>query len=118
MQYPDMNFEHLKVQYMVCHPSRFIRKDAYDKWGLYDVELRYKMDIDLIVRFYKKGVNFKKIDKTLARFRLGGATSSKFSKKIPDIRKFIFSNGWSKFDYIYILCMSYLRYLTKKIIGR
>lgn len=118
MQYPDIRFNTLKIQYNVCHPSRFIRKDAYDKWGLYNIELKYKMDIDLLVRFYKNGAKFKHINKTLARFRLGGATSSKFSKKIPDIHTFVIDNGWSNFAYYYVLTFSYLKDLIKRIIRR
>ena len=118
LQYPDLVFNSLKAQYGVCHPSRFIRRDAYKKWGTYNVNLRFKMDIDLLVRFYRNGAQFKHINKTLARFRLGGATSSKFSKKIPDIKLFVLGNGWTKLDYYYVLVISFIRDLIKKIIGR
>lgn len=118
IQYPELEFDHLKIQYGVCHPSRFIRKDAYERWGNYNINLKYKMDIDLLVRFYRNGAMFVHIDKTLARFRLGGTTSDNFSKKIPDIRAFVLANGWNKWDYYYVLILSYLKYVIKKILRR
>ena len=45
--YPDVTFDTLKLQYNVAHPARFIRKDAYERYGLYREDLRYMMDIEL-----------------------------------------------------------------------
>ena len=56
--YPDVTFDTLKLQYNVAHPARFVRKDAYQRYGLYRVDLRYMMDIELLVRFYKQGARF------------------------------------------------------------
>ena len=56
--YPDVTFDKLKLQYNVAHPARFIRKDAYERYGLYQEDLRYMMDIELLCRFYKQGARF------------------------------------------------------------
>ena len=68
----------------VNHPSTFITKRAYDKVGLYNTEYRYAMDVDILYRLYNEGLNFKRIDKDLAKFRLGGETSTLWTKKVKE----------------------------------
>lgn len=115
---PDLEFNRLKLQYNVAHPARFIRKSAYDKWGVYALDLRYKMDIDLIVRFAKAGAKFVHIDKPLARFRKGGTTSQSVWKKRNDFYLFVTRNGWSEWSFRYIWCLAVLKYYFKKIFGK
>ena len=68
--YPDVTFDTLKLQYNVAHPARFVRKDAYQRYGLYRLDLRYMMDIELLVRFYKQGARFLLVERPLAKFRI------------------------------------------------
>ena len=96
---PEMSFNKLKVQYGVAHPSRFIRKDAYQRFGLYVERLRYSMDAELLCRFYKKGAVFTHIDKDLTKFRMGGATSNSIYKKKEDFRYFVKTFGGTNWDF-------------------
>ena len=32
--YPEVTFDRLRLQYNVAHPARFVRKDAYQRYGL------------------------------------------------------------------------------------
>lgn len=81
----------------VNHPSTFITKRAYDKVGLYNVEYRYAMDVDMLYRLYNAGLKFKKIDKDLTRFRLGGETSTLWTKKINERYLIRRRNGASRY---------------------
>ena len=92
---PTMHFDIRRNLLSVCHPSTFISKKAYEKWGLYDVDMRYMMDADLLFRFYREGAKFKHVDQNLAVFRLGGVTSDDWKKKIPEYRKVLKVNGAS-----------------------
>lgn len=80
----------------VNHPSTFITKRAYDKVGLYNTEYRYAMDVDILYRLYNEGLNFKRIDKDLAKFRLGGETSTLWTKKVKERYLIRRRNGASK----------------------
>lgn len=113
---PDIMFDRLKLQYKVAHPGRFIRKSAYMKWGLYSVDLRYKMDIDLLVRFYKNGAKFYHVDAPVARFRRGGVTSNSIFNKKNDYYLFVTRNGWSEFQFKIIWVQAILKALVKRII--
>lgn len=79
----------------INHPSTFIRKTAYEKWGVYDESLKYTMDADLLFRFYKGGAKMKYIDKELAVFRIGGLTSDSYKKKTKEIYRLVRHNGGS-----------------------
>lgn len=80
----------------VCHPSTFITKAAYDKYGGYKVDFKYMMDEDLLARLYMNGVPFKYIHMALAKFRLGGATSNPYKKKLKELERLYVENGCSK----------------------
>lgn len=65
--------------FCIVHPATFVAKRAYDKYGLFDKNLRCCMDYDLLLRFYKEGASFKYIDETLSVYRMGG-TNQKLRK--------------------------------------
>lgn len=108
--YPDLSFDTLRLQYGVAHPARFIRRDAYERYGLFVEQLRYMMDIELLVRFYKQGAKFSFIDKPLAQFRLGGTTGDSIYKKKEDYRYFVQSYGGSVWDFRRIWLQAVVKY--------
>ncbi len=56
----------------VFHPTVFIKKEAYEKVGLFDTQYRSAADYDLILRLMKSDLPSKYIDKVIANFREGG----------------------------------------------
>ncbi len=108
--YPDVTFDTLKLQYNVAHPARFIRRDAYQRYGLYREDLRYMMDIELLCRFYKQGARFLLVEEPLAKFRLGGTTNDSIYKKKEDYRQFVRSYGGSSFDFHRIWLQAIVKY--------
>ena len=108
--YPDVTFDTLKLQYNVAHPARFIRKDAYERYGLYREDLRYMMDIELLCRFYKQGARFLLIDSPLAKFRIGGTTNDSIYKKKEDYRTFVQSFGGTSWDFRWIWLQAVIKY--------
>lgn len=108
--YPDVAFDTLRLQYNVAHPARFIRKDAYERYGLYREDLRYMMDIELLCRFYKQGASFLLVDSPLAKFRIGGTTNDSIYKKKEDYRAFVQSFGGSSWDFRRIWMQAVIKY--------
>lgn len=108
--YPDVTFDKLKLQYNVAHPARFIRKDAYERYGLYQEDLRYMMDIELLCRFYKQGARFLLIESPLAKFRIGGTTNDPIYKKKEDYRAFVQSFGGTAWDFRRIWLLAVIKY--------
>lgn len=107
---PEIRFDKLKLQYGTAHPARFIRKDAYQKYGLYGLDFRYNMDVDLLCRFYKNGAKFVHIDKDLAKFRMGGTTADGIYKKKGDYRQFVKNYGGTEWDFRKIWVKAIIKY--------
>lgn len=59
-------------QMAVPHPSVFIKRDIYVKYGFFDTTYKIVADYELILRLYSKGVKFGYINDVLAYFRKGG----------------------------------------------
>lgn len=75
------------------HQGRFITKSLYDRIGLYDENLRYPMDLDLLIRATRMGAKFQYVDTDVAYFSLGGATADSIFKKRKDYIYMIRKNG-------------------------
>ncbi len=58
----------------VPHPSVFIKKVIYDRYGLFDLKYKLSADYELILRLYSSGVRFGYIDEIMVFFRAGGAS--------------------------------------------
>lgn len=69
----------------VAHPSMFIKKEVYDRHGMYDMDLKIAMDYDMLVRMRDEKNVF--IDKALVYFAPGGASNVHFEKGLDEVRK-------------------------------
>ena len=92
---PSKDFHCIYQPHNVAHPGRFIKKEAYSKFGLYNEDMHYLMDHDLLVRFYRNGAVFKNIDHDGALFRIGGATNDSIKKMKNDYKLYTINNGGS-----------------------
>lgn len=68
--------ENLAMRFTLNHPSCFIRKSAYQKTGLYNLNYQIAADYELIMRLYYSGYKFHYIDIPLASYSLNGMSSS------------------------------------------
>lgn len=61
---------------MITHPSCFITKKIYDKFGNYSLRYKYSADYEFMLRIYRnKNVYFHNIYKIITNFSVGGASS-------------------------------------------
>jgi len=71
----------------VAHPTFYVRKKIYDKYGLFDLTYKLSADFEIIIRFmevYK--INIFYLNRFLVKMRLGGETSK-------NINNFILQNA-------------------------
>ena len=64
----------------ISHPTTFIPSRIYLEYGYFNTDYRIAADYDLLLRFFKKGVRFKRIERVLANFSSGGVSESKNTK--------------------------------------
>ncbi len=64
----------LHLEMTINHPTVFVKKELYTKYGLFDLSYKYAMDYELILRFLKHNCNFVNTHTVLANMRYGGAS--------------------------------------------
>jgi glycosyltransferase involved in cell wall biosynthesis len=59
----------------LAHPTAFVKKDIYMKYGVYNESYSIVADYELFLRFKNKNVQFILIESVLANFRIGGIST-------------------------------------------
>lgn len=93
----------------LIHPATFVKKDAYSKYGVFRIDLKYTMDQELIYRFYDMGASFHYIDQELSVFRAGGVSDTHARKVYQESRGIAESFGANRFKARVITDCLYLR---------
>ena len=78
-KYSSSNFrlKDFEFGHMPPHPSFYVRKDAFQKYGYYNTTFKISSDYDLLLRFlYKHKLKSKYLDFILVKMRDGGISSS------------------------------------------
>ena len=66
------NFPSTIDQESLAHPSTFISKETYEKYGNYEKGYKSAADYELFVRLLRSGCSFKYVNLTIANFSRGG----------------------------------------------
>ena len=71
----EFNINKLKKGWMPPHPTLFLKKSIYEKYGLFDLNFKIAGDYDFILRILKNNINLKYIPEILYKMRIGGASN-------------------------------------------
>lgn len=72
----------LRFGFMPAHPSFYVRREVYEKYGLYDLQFRTSSDFEWMVRIFAKyHINAKYIRKDFVTMREGGASTAGMEAK-------------------------------------
>ena len=64
---------------MPAHPSFYVRKDCYDKAGLYRTDFKIASDFDMLLRIFSlPNTSFIYLKEEIVKMRLGGVSTSGF----------------------------------------
>lgn len=98
----------------IAHPTCFVRKKVYESLGGFSLEFKLSSDYDFLLRAYKNNFRFKRINKSIANFRLGGESSTSIKKSLNESYKVRVINGQNKLkSYYYMKKMELLVLLIK-----
>jgi glycosyltransferase involved in cell wall biosynthesis len=102
----------LRYGYMPPHPSIFVKREIFKRFGVYSLDFEIASDFELLVRlFYVNKISWKYSNLITTSMQLGGLSSSGFvSYKIitAEMRKALLNNR-VRFSSFFI----YLRFLGK-----
>lgn len=72
----------LRFGFMPAHPSFYVRREVYEKYGLYDLDFRTSSDFEMMVRlFVKEKIRSKYINKDFVTMRAGGESTAGLEAK-------------------------------------
>jgi glycosyltransferase involved in cell wall biosynthesis len=77
--YDSSNFNPLKFAYgwMPAHPTFFVKREVYKKYGLFRTDLKIASDFDILARFlYINKVPYYYMKEVLVKMRVGGVSTS------------------------------------------
>ncbi len=79
------NYRHGKFLsgWMPPHPTFFVRRECYEKFGLYSLELRSAADYELMLRFiHKHQIRMIYLPRVITKMRLGGQSNMTIMNRI------------------------------------
>jgi glycosyltransferase involved in cell wall biosynthesis len=106
------NRENFKKGWMPPHPTFFVRKEIYRKYGYFNENFKIAADYELMLRFlYKNKISVSYIPEVLVRMRTGGESNSSFANRLQIIREDY--KAWKVNDLDAKLYTQVLKRLTK-----
>lgn len=66
------------------HPSCFISRETYERYGVYDVNIKLCMDRELLLRIYRGGGEFLYIHRSLSYYREDGINQMNYKKRASE----------------------------------
>lgn len=73
----------LRFGFMPAHPSFYVKRECYVKYGGYSLDYKISADFDLLVRFiYKHNITCKYVPKDFVTMRQGGVSTAGIKSKI------------------------------------
>ncbi len=69
---PPQKPQNICFEMVFSHPSCFVSKSAYERWGGFKENFPLAMDYELMLRFFLNGVQFYYVNSTLANMSFGG----------------------------------------------
>lgn len=73
----------LRFGFMPAHPSFYVRRSCYEKYGGFDTTYRIASDYDLMVRlFYKHKITYSYIRKDMVTMRTGGVSTKNIRNRL------------------------------------
>jgi len=117
VEIPSMHFRYAPLKMNISHQSTFIRLDAYKKYGMFNINYKYSMDFDLLMRFEKMGAKFKYVDQILSYFTLGGLTFTNYTTvRRKETETILKSHGAKWYHILKFRIIKYTKVYIKKFI--
>ncbi|MCW3108850.1 MAG: glycosyltransferase [Segetibacter sp.] len=79
----NYNKKHFYKGWMPPHPTVFIRKEVYEKYGLFNLKFKSSSDYELLLRLmFLKNIKVEYIPQVLVHMRTGGQSNKSLSNRL------------------------------------
>jgi glycosyltransferase involved in cell wall biosynthesis len=89
------NQEGLSREMTINHPTVFVRRSFYERFGEFKEDYRFAMDYELLIRFLMSGARFVQLDEILTNMSFGGASDKYWKAASEEVRRAQTENGMS-----------------------
>ncbi|MDP7567125.1 MAG: glycosyltransferase family 2 protein [Flavobacteriales bacterium] len=73
----------LRMGWMLPHPTFFVKKEIYEKYGLYNIKLKTAADYEMILRLlHNDSIKVEYLPEILIKMRIGGESNSSFLNRL------------------------------------
>jgi len=84
----EFSYNLLKKGWMPPHPSLYLKREIYDKFGIFNLDYKISADYDFMLRVFKNTDNkFKYLPKVITKMRVGGASNRSLKNIIQKTRE-------------------------------
>lgn len=84
----EYSFSKLKKGWMPPHPTFFVKKEIYNKFGLFDTSFRIAADYDIILRFLgKEKISTAYLSEIMIKMRVGGESNKSITNIIQKMKE-------------------------------
>lgn len=103
--------------WMPPHPTFFVRKEIYDQFGSFNINLKSAADYELMLRFlYKHKISVAYLPKVIIKMRTGGVSNASLTNRLKANREDRIAWRINQLDpYIFTTVLKPLRKLTQFI---
>lgn len=105
----------LEKEMVLNHPAVFVKRNAYQQFGLYREDFRYAMDYELLLRFWKHGVPFFHIDSVLSNMRYEGVSDRYWYRALIDTLRAKLVNGENAISALFYFFYQFIRGSTARL---
>jgi len=79
----EFNRKKLNKGWMLPHPTFFVKKEVYEKYGLYNIKLKNAADYEMILRLlYRHKLSVEYIPEIMIKMRMGGASNKSLLNRL------------------------------------
>ena len=93
---PFFSGEEIWHEMIVHHPTCFLRREIYERYGLYATKYKVAGDYEFFLRLYTQGIPFTYMADDIAYFRDDGVSASSFKVGMKEVCEISQSYGYSK----------------------
>lgn len=94
------------------HPTTFVRREVYQKCGLFDLSYRFShMDFELFLRWIRGGIVIHYLPEVLVRMQAGGASGRHIYRGFSENVRALTAHGYSR-------PLAYLQFVVKHLAQR
>jgi glycosyltransferase involved in cell wall biosynthesis len=96
--------------FMPAHPSFYMKRECYEKYGLYSLDYKIASDYDLLIRYlHREKIKYKYINKDFVTMRTGGVSTENFNSIVTLNKEIVRTcKKYGIYTNLFILSFKYL----------